>query len=258
MDVTRVAVPVPTPAPHGTTNCYVVGTDRALLIDPPATSEDLDDCLDGSSVANVAVTHHHPDHVGAVADYAAAHGATVWSHYGREDAFEAATGVRPDRTFVDGTAIGTDAGEVTVVDAPGHAPEHVAFAVGDVLVTGDLAVAEGSVVVGAPEGDVRAYVGSLRRVWARSPDRLYPGHGRVIDDPRATCERLIDHRLDRERRVLAAVRDGAGTPEEVVDAAYEKDVSTVRDLALATVEAHLEKLAVEGRIAWDGRRAGPT
>jgi len=143
------------------------------------------------------------------------------------------------------------------MEVPGHAPEHVAFAVGDGLVTGDLAVAEGSVVVGGPGGDMRAYVSSLRRVHARNPGVLYPGHGPVIEEPRATCRRLIDHRRQRERRVLAAVDGGAGTLTAVVDAAYEKDVSDVRDLARATVRAHLEKLAVEGRVRWDGERARP-
>jgi glyoxylase-like metal-dependent hydrolase (beta-lactamase superfamily II) len=120
---------------------------------------------------------------------------------------------------------------------------------------GDLAVAEGSVVVGHPSGDMRAYVSSLRRLWARDPPRLHPAHGPTIEDPRGTCERLIEHRRDREERVLRAVRDGAGTVPEMTDAAYEKDLAGVRDLAEATVRAHLEKLRVEGHIAWDGERA---
>ena len=202
---------------------------------------------------------HHPDHVGAVAHYAEAAGATVWCRVGREAAFEAATGVEPDRTFADGTRIGTGDGAVEVVDTPGHAPEHVAFrfpgADGDEYLVGDLAVAEGSVVVGHPSGDMRAYVSSLRRLWARDPPRLHPAHGPTIESPRETCRRLIDHRRDREERVLRAVRDGAATVPELTDAAYEKDVSGVRDLAEATVRAHLEKLRVEGRIAWDGERA---
>jgi glyoxylase-like metal-dependent hydrolase (beta-lactamase superfamily II) len=141
------------------------------------------------------------------------------------------------------------------VDTPGHAPEHVAFGTGDGYVTGDLLVAEGSVVVGAPAGDMRAYLTSLRRLHARDPDRCYPAHGPVIEDPRGTCRRLIDHRRRRERRVRQAVNDGARTADEVLEAAYEKDVSAVRELARATVVAHLEKLACEGAIRWDGERA---
>jgi len=146
---------------------------------------------------------------------------------------------------------------VTVIDTPGHAPEHVAFATDGAVVSGDLAVAEGSVVVGAPEGDVRAYLASLRRLHARNPDVLLPGHGPRIETPRETCARLINHRLARERRVRDAVHDGAATLDEILEAAYEKDLTGVRDLARGTVLTHLEKLAVEGAISWDSERAAP-
>jgi ribonuclease/clavin/mitogillin len=225
-----------------------------VLVDPAARTADLDAVVKEQQAAHVAVTHHHPDHVGAVAEYAREYGLTVWARAGRTDAFERATGLAPDRTFGPGDAV---AG-VDVVDTPGHAPEHVALGVDGGLLCGDLAVAAGSVVVGAPEGDMRAYLSSLRRVYARDPDRLFPAHGPVIDDPRAACARLIDHRLARERRVAEAVRAGHETPDDIVEAAYEKDISGVAELARATVVAHLEKLAVEGTVTWDGECARPT
>jgi glyoxylase-like metal-dependent hydrolase (beta-lactamase superfamily II) len=267
--VHRVAVPVSSTVPTGATNAYLVGSEWALLVDPPARHADLDALLDRVEVAHLAVTHTHPDHVGGVAAYAARTDATVWARRGRTEEFEAATGVAPDRTLCEGTVLDTDAGPVEVVDTPGHARDHVAFVLAgageseaatgpDVtgrrrtVLCGDLAVAEGSVVVGAPEGDMRAYLTSLRRLRAREPARLYPGHGPPIDDPRATLDRLIHHRLARERRVAAAVDAGARTLDEVVDAAYDKDLTGVRDLAASTVAAHLEKLAVEGRVVWNG------
>lgn len=261
MQVTCVPVDVPTRAWGGQTNAYVLGDSDALLVDPAARTPGLNDALDGRSVANVAVTHHHPDHVGAVEAYAREFDATLWARSGREAAFESATGTTPDRTFREGTAIPVDGGTVEVLETPGHAPEHVAFAAaegsedGREVLVGDLAVADGSVAVGTPEGDLRAYLTSLRRIHARDPPRLFPGHGPVVDDPRDTCRRLIRHRLDRERRILAAVESGAATVEAILDAAYEKDLAGVRDLARATVRAHLEKLDVEGRIEWDGHRA---
>lgn len=255
MHVERLPLEVPSRAPSGRTACYVLGDEDALLVDPAATDERVEARL--GDVAHVAVTHHHPDHVGAVAEYAERTDATVWCRYGRADAFEAATGIEPDRTVREGTVVETGDGPVTVRDTPGHAPEHVAFEVDDGLVSGDLAVAAGSVVVGAPEGDVRAYVTSLRRVLGLAPDRLLPAHGPVIDDVRGTCQRLIDHRLDRERRVLAAVEDGNETVDGILAAAYDKDLAGVEDLARATVRAHLEKLDYEGRVRWDGRRAVP-
>jgi glyoxylase-like metal-dependent hydrolase (beta-lactamase superfamily II) len=234
-----------------------VGRDPALLVDPAARSDCLDRVAAEQSVGHVAVTHHHPDHVGAVAAYADRHDATVWARRGRTRAFVRATDREPDRTVGESATIETGTGSVRVVDTPGHAPEHVGFAAGGDLLCGDLAVAEGSVVVGAPEGDMRAYLTALRRVHAMAPDRLCPGHGPVIEEPRAVARRLIDHRLDREARVRAAVTDGARTVEGVCDAAYDKDLDGVRELALATVRAHLEKLAVEGDLRFDGERARP-
>jgi glyoxylase-like metal-dependent hydrolase (beta-lactamase superfamily II) len=255
MHVERVSVDVSTRAPTGQTACHIVGREAALLVDPPAPDERIEAALD--RIAHVAVTHHHPDHVGAVAEYARLADATVWCRYGREDEFEAATGIEADRTFREGARIETAEGVVLVRDTPGHAPEHVAFGTPDELLVGDLAMATGSVVVGDPGGDMRAYLTSLRRVRAAPPDRLYPGHGPVIEDPRGTCERLIEHRLARERRVHAAVEADNHTVADILDAAYDKDLTGVRDLAGATVRAHLEKLRHEGRIRWDGTRAEP-
>jgi ribonuclease/clavin/mitogillin len=257
MDVTRVPIDTPTRGAGGQTNAYLLGSDDALLLDPAGRTDDLHAAVSEASVDHIAVTHHHPDHVGAVAEYARETDATVWARAGRVDPFESATGTTPDRTFREGTTIPVADEFVTVLDTGGHAPEHVTFTWDGGAAVGDLAVAAGSVVVGGSDGDMRAYITSLRRLHARNPDRLYPGHGPVIEDARGTCERLIDHRLDREDRVRAAVQEGARTLEEVLDAAYDKDLTGVRDLARATVACHLGKLAVEGDVTWDGERAEP-
>jgi glyoxylase-like metal-dependent hydrolase (beta-lactamase superfamily II) len=254
--VRRISVPVRTRAPTGETAAYVVGDGDGLLVDPPDWTDGLAESVREAGVSHLAVTHHHPDHVGGVSGAVDALDVTVWALAGREAAFASATGVEPDRAIRPGERIPAADG-VTVLDTPGHAPEHLAFAVGDALISGDLAVASGSVVVGAPDGDMRAYLSSLRRVHARNPTHLYPGHGPVVDEPRTVCQRLIEHRLARERSVAVAVASGAQTADEILDAAYEKDVSAVRDLARATVVAHLEKLAVEGKVEWDGATARP-
>lgn len=251
--VERVAVPVATRWPDGRTNAYVVGETDALLVDPPAVTAELTDVVDARDVAHIAVTHAHRDHAGAVDHYAERCDATVWARAGREHRFGRVARTAPNRTFREGTAVGP----ATVLETPGHAPDHVAFRVGDVALVGDLAVAEGSVFVGGEDGDMRAYLVSLRRLYHADLGRLYPGHGGVVEAPRATLERLLAHRRDRERQVLGAVESGARALEAVTDAAYAKDLTGVVDLARLTVAAHLEKLAAEGRVRWDGERAAP-
>lgn len=254
--IERIPVNARTRAPTGKTNACLIGTDEALLVDPAGEDSDLSEQIETRNVEHVAVTHHHPDHVGAVATYAREYDLRVWARYGREAEFERTTGIAPDEIFREGTTVPAGNG-VDVVETPGHAPEHVAFCHDGAWVSGDLAVAEGSVVVGAPDGDMRAYLTSLRRVHARNPDTLFPAHGPVIQDSRAVCRRLLSHRLDRESRLREAVAAGYETPEALVETVYEKDVSAVFELARATVVAHLEKLAVEGAIDWDGNRAHP-
>lgn len=255
MRIERIPIEVSTRALTGRTAAYLLGREDALLVDPAAADSRLEGHLD--RVAHVAVTHHHADHAEGVRACVEAADPTVWCRYGREAAFADATGVDPDRTFREGEQIPAGDDAVSVHEIPGHAPEHVAFAAADTLVVGDLAVAEGSVMVGAPEGDMRSYLTSLRRVRAMAPDRLYPGHGPVIESPRSVCERLLRHRLDREACVLAAVEAGNRAVTDILDAAYDKDLSGVRDLAGMTVRAHLDKLHHEGRVVWDGSRADP-
>ena len=249
-------------APGGSTNAYVVGRDDALLVDPGGESTTLDRLLAERDPSAVIATHAHPDHVGGMARYAREYGLDVYCRAGYRSRLERATGLSPDRTVRAGTTLSAGDAAVRVTSTPGHAPDHVALTVdlpgGDRVLVGDLAVAEGSVFVGPPDGDMRGYLTALRQLHARSPAELLPGHGPPIHDPRATLARLLSHRLERERRVLAAVRDGAVTPDAIVDAAYDKDLAGVRDLARGTVIAHLEKLAVEGAVDWDGVRARPT
>ncbi|WP_122089410.1 MBL fold metallo-hydrolase [Halalkalicoccus subterraneus] len=244
MQIDRFSVSTTTRAPTGSTNAYVVGD---LLIDPGARTDALDAAV--GTADHVAVTHTHPDHVGALAEYADSR--TVWALAGHEARFEAATGIEPDETF----AVGDRLAGLSVLETPGHAPDHVAFATDGAVLCGDLVMAESSVFVGGDGADMQAYLDSLRRLKEYDPKTLHPGHGDPIDHPKERLDWLIDHRLERERRVRGAVEAGNHTMEAVRDAAYGKDLSGVADLASLTVEAHLKKLVAEGVVEWDGECA---
>lgn len=244
MNIDRFTVSTPTSAPSGATNAYLVGD---VLIDPAAHTDTLSDAAERA--AHVTVTHTHPDHVGAIAEYADSR--TVWALSGHEDRFEDATGITPDETFSDGDML---AG-LEVLETPGHSPDHVAFSTERAVICGDLVMAENSVFVGGEGSDMAAYLGSLERVRDLDLETLYPGHGEPITRPRKRVDWLINHRLERERRIKNAVEDGNQEVETIRHAAYETDLSGVEELATQTVEAHLEKLASDGEIQWDGERA---
>jgi glyoxylase-like metal-dependent hydrolase (beta-lactamase superfamily II) len=147
---------------------------------------------------------------------------------------------------------GERVGPFEVVATPGHAPDHVSLLLGRVLFAGDTVLGEGSVFVGGGDGSMAAYLDSLRRLRELDIEAICPGHGPVVWEPRAKLDEYLAHRLDRERRVLEAVATGARTRDEVLDRAWsELDLDAVPYLRMAaglTLDAHLDKLAAEGRL----------
>lgn len=244
--IERFEVPVDFRSPGGTVNTYFL-PDQSVLIDPARTSEDLP--LQPSAVEHIVCTHMHPDHVQGVRSFDTETDATVWTTFGRETTFVEATGVEPDRCLQEGDRIGET--DVLVHYTPGHSPDHLTFRIDNALIVGDLAMANESVFVGAPGGDMRAYLTSLRRMMTLDVDIAYPGHGPPITDPSGRFAAILDHRLDREDRVRRAVQAGRRTITDIVQYAYSKDLTGKQDLAERTVRAHLEKLAVEGSVRGD-------
>ncbi len=251
-DITRVSIPTDTVAPTGQTNAYLIEADEPLLVDPAGRHDDLEAAIDECRPAHITATHSHPDHIAGMAAYAFETDATVWSPVGYENRFAQSSGIYPARTFRGGQTIGP----ATAIETPGHASDHTAFEVEltdgrTAIVSGDLVVAEGSIAIGGADSDMQAYLDSLDRLRERDPDLLYPGHGPVIDSPRETIDRLIDHRKRREQAIVDALAHSAEDVDEIVDRAYQKDISDVYRLARQTVVSHLEKLDAEGRLRWD-------
>ena len=98
------------------------------------------------------------------------------------------------------------------------------------------------------EGSLSAYLDSLRRLRALDLEVLCPGHGPYVWDPAAKLDEYISHRLDRERRLLAALDAGLRSEDELLDAAWSEVPESLRPAARLTLEAHLEKLRSEGRV----------
>jgi ribonuclease/clavin/mitogillin len=253
------------PATH--TNCYIIGSREIVILDPASPDEEeqaaLASCVDdliaeGRVVREIILTHLHPDHVGGVNALlehlkqkvpVAAHRLTA----------EALNGsIRVDRLIEDGEMIEL-AGEprlsLRAMHAPGHARGHLCFYEErtGALVTGDNIVGLGSVLIDPPEGNMRDYLQSLERLRALpNLTVLFGAHGPAIGNPRTKIDEYISHRLERERNILAAVREGAATPREIVERVYTDVHPKAHAMALRAVLAHLEKLETDGLVAKRG------
>ncbi len=171
-----------------------------------------------------------------------------------------------DRAFVPDVSASTgdrvadgDGWTMTALHTPGHTSNHLCFALDDgttrTLFTGDHVMGWSTTVVSPPDGDMTAYIESLRVVAGRSDDVLIPTHGPPIDRPREFVTGLLEHRLDRENQVLAAVRDGCATVAEIVLRLYTDVDPRLHQPAGRSVLAHLAKLVADGQVV--NAPAGP-
>lgn len=250
---------------HGT-NTYLVGEDRLAVIDPGPDDEahvaDILHAAAGRPIAAILVTHTHRDHSPAAARLAALTGAATFGEGPHRPARPGRDGTaasdasgdiafRPDRPMRDGDSFGGDGFRLTAVATPGHAANHLAFALEGtgVLFSGDHVMAWSTTVVAPPDGDMTDYMASLALLSARD-DRLYlPGHGGAISDPAEHLAGLAAHRLAREAAILEAVTSGAGDVAAVVGRVYRGLDPRLVPAAGLSVTAHLYALEERGAVA---------
>jgi glyoxylase-like metal-dependent hydrolase (beta-lactamase superfamily II) len=98
------------------------------------------------------------------------------------------------------------------------------------------------------------YMASVKKLMARDDATLYPTHGAPVTDPKPFLAAYLEHRLDRERQVLACIHDGLSTIPEMVARMYADVDKRLHPAASRSVLAHLIQLEGEGRIVNDGGR----
>jgi glyoxylase-like metal-dependent hydrolase (beta-lactamase superfamily II) len=233
VEILLVRAPNPSPYTLDGTNTYVVGRDPAWVIDPgPALDEHLDALeaavAERGGAGGVALTHDHLDHAEAI------------------EPLRARLGDVPLGRFP-ALADGDPFGPLTAYHVPGHAPDHLVFVDGADAFTGDAVLGIGSVLLMPDGGGLGPYLEGLRRLRALGVERLHPGHGPEVGDGDAKLEEYIAHRLERERRIVAALDAGVCGEDALIDAAWDEVPEGLRGAALWTLQVHLEKLRAEGR-----------
>jgi glyoxylase-like metal-dependent hydrolase (beta-lactamase superfamily II) len=244
-DFALILAPNPGPMTLGGTNTYVVGRDPAHVIDPgPDIPEHIAAVgAEGEArgeIAGVLLTHSHADHSAAVHRLGRP---LLWGAVSRADE----TSWIADEPEL--SAAEAPVG-IEVIPTPGHARDHVAFLAGDVCFCGDLILGEGSTIVppAAFGGSLADYMASLRRVRELDARVLAPGHGPLIEDPAAKIDEYLEHRTEREERLVAALESGERSRGRLLDSVWDDVPNVLRPAAALAMQAHLEKLEAEGRL----------
>jgi glyoxylase-like metal-dependent hydrolase (beta-lactamase superfamily II) len=248
----------PTLPPATHTNCYAVGERSAILVDPgSAFPGELRRVArhvaalarSGGVLVEIVVTHHHADHHRGVAPLARAHAVPVAAHRRTLDRLALAAAI-PRRALDDGDLLVVDGGSaLRVLVTPGHAEGHLCLfdEAQRVLLAGDMVLGAATTVISPPEGDMAAYLASLRRLAALDPALILPAHGPPRDEGRRCIEQLIAHRLMRAARVAAALDRTPRDLLAVTRAAYPDVSPLLWPLASRSALAHLIQLEGEGR-----------
>jgi glyoxylase-like metal-dependent hydrolase (beta-lactamase superfamily II) len=247
--VTRVLAPNPSPMTLEGTNTYVVaapGSGTAVVIDPgPPDPGHLDRVVAaarGRTVELVLLTHTHVDHAEGAAAFAERAGAPL-------AALEPGWATPGAPRLAGGVELLAGGVVLQPLPTPGHAADHCCFwlEAERAMFTGDHVLGRGTTVVEWPGGDMAAYLASLEAVLRFRPERLYPGHGPMVDHPATVVRQYIDHRLEREAQVLDALEAGERTPAGMVRRIYADVDPALHRFAELSVRAHLVKLVREGR-----------
>ena len=231
------------------TNTYLVGIDEVAVIDPGPDIAKHVSAIVGASMRErvrwVLLTHTHPDHSPATAALVKATGAEVLAFSKREP------DLKVDRTVTDGDTIDGTEFRLEVLHTPGHAPNHLCFYLDEerVLFTGDT-ILDGMYSVVSPKsgGDMAQYIATLERLRKMRLSKIAPGHGDVIEEPRARIDEYLQHRLAREKQILAILKQGPAKIREIVATLYPDTPEPLLDVAAKQVHAHLLKLRAEGKV----------
>lgn len=268
--ITRVLCKNPSPYTYTGTATYIVGTGKDVAVIDPGPfdtthGEAILQAVEGKHVSHILVTHTHIDHsplakwlsekTGAPTFAFSAHGA------GRKAGLEgesveagADKDFTPDHLLADGETISGDGWTIECVHTPGHTANHMCFLLQEenTLFVGDHIMGWATTVISPPDGDMKAYIESLRRIVDLAPDRLIPTHGPDVKDPVRFVRAIITHRRMREGQILRQLEDGPVSINILVDRMYKDVDPRLHGAAARSVLAHLIALVDDGKVAADG------
>lgn len=265
--IVRLVAPNGGPFTFKGTNTYLVGSTSLAVIDPgPDDESHIASILKAAgprAITHIFTTHAHRDHVDGVARLKRETGAIVCAFPRDPEAVRIALEATPSGSyFVDyefapdkalkaGETVSGSDWALTAILTPGHAPDHLSFALEgrDVVFSGDHVMAWNTSVVAPPEGRMADYIASLEILLDRNDSMFLPGHGGRLEDPQRTVKAYLLHRRWREQAIMKALKDGAYTVQRIVPEVYQGTDARLIPAATLSVLAHVEHLIEKGLVA---------
>ncbi len=260
--IARVVAENPGPFTFKGTGTYIVGERSLAVIDPGPLLDShlqaLTRAIAGRPVSHIFTTHTHADHSPLAHPLKELTGALIIGRAAPrldgagEEANEAA--FRPDVEIADGAVTHGDGWTLEAIATPGHASNHVAYALAeeDALFCGDHVMGWSTTVVSPPDGDMGDYYESLEKVRARGFATLWPTHGPPITDVAPFMDGYSAHRRKREEQILRELGRGPRTIAEMVPRLYIGVDPRLHPAAARSMLAHLMLMTRLGQAAADG------
>ena len=241
------------------TNSYLFGKESLTVIDPgPEDQEHLQALLQasrslGKPIEQIIVTHTHRDHSPGALALVAATGARCLGPAVPDDGLQDESW-QADRLLAEGDRVDCGGVSLQVIETPGHVGNHLCYLSEDgLLFTGDHLIQGSTVVIAPPSGSMQAYFASLRKLQHRGITRMAPGHGDVIGDPETTLSQTLAHRQKREDKVLEALSSDSQPLAILVKDVYDDVPEFLHGVAQFSLQAHLIKLAEDGKAQETGQ-----
>jgi glyoxylase-like metal-dependent hydrolase (beta-lactamase superfamily II) len=263
LGIARVLAHNPSAFTYFGTQTYLIGASEVAVVDPgpdlPEHLDALETAIGRRKVVAIMCTHTHRDHSPAAKPLAERTGAPI---IGCAPLALETVGPRadaafdgdysPDRVLADGEELEIDGTPVIAIATPGHTSNHLCYAYGGALLTGDHVMGWSTTVVVPPDGDMAAYMASLDKLRQRGDRVYYPAHGPPVTNPEQYVRHLMGHRMQREKQILKLIAENPRDIPDIVANAYPGLDPRLVTAAGGSVFAHLVDLERRGLVSRQG------
>ena len=239
------------------TNSYLIGKEDITLVDPgPKIDAHIENLirLGEGKIKRILVTHTHRDHSPAAKVLGEILNVPLMGRLlEKDDSLQDRT-FKPEFILKHGDLIETNEYTIETVHTPGHASNHLCYLIQEekVMLTGDHIMNGSTVVIAHPDGSMKDYLSSLELLRNYNFNKIGPGHGDFLGDPIAVVDWIIDHRLEREKKVISKLKlFSTVTSKDLVASVYDDVDSKLHPIAIWSLEAHLYKLLEDGMVQYN-------